>query len=273
MIAWTNLEQALTGFKCVANNLRESFRALAWGREHGSVVELPGISIASLGVAFQMFNAAFLSAPVEHELALDERLRIARDYFSLRGMRWAFWICEDWIGSASVRRKLSRACESAGLRLSSEMPGLAAERLAAPSRELPALEYRRVESEPTRNDFCALGASCFHVPIGWFAEVFNESITGDHPFVCWVGYRDGEPVATAATISYQGVIGLYNVATAPESRRRGCAEAITRHAIAVAARQNGAARTVLQSTSGGLRLYQRIGFQPVTRILVYNSVP
>ncbi len=273
MIAWTNLERALTAFECVANNLRESFRVLALGRERGSVVELRGVSIASLGVAFQMFNAAFLSAPVEYEPALDERLSVARDYFAMRGMRWAFWICEDWIVSAAVRRKLSRACENAGLRLSSEMPGLAADGLTAPSRALPVLEYRRVESEAIRNDFCALGASCFHVPIGWFAEVFNVSITGNHPFVCWVGYRDGEPVTTAATICCQGVIGLYNVATAPESRHRGCAEAITRHAIADAARQNGASRVVLQSTSGGLHLYQRIGFQPVTRILVYNSVP
>jgi GNAT superfamily N-acetyltransferase len=273
MIAWTNLEQALTGFECVANNLRQSFRALAQGREHGSVVELPGVSIASLGVAFQMFNAAFLSTPVAHELALHERLGVAREYFSSRGLRWAFWICEDWISSGSVRRKLSRACEHVGLRLSSEMPGLAADELAAPSRRLPVLEFRRVESELTRNDFCALGANCFHVPLGWFAEVFNPSITGIHPFVCWVGYRNGAPVTTAATISHQGVIGLYNVATAPESRHSGCAEAITRHAIAEAARQHGTSRVVLQSTAGGLHLYPRIGFQPVTRILVYNSVP
>lgn len=263
----------MISFECVANNLRQSFRVLAEGRESGGVTELPGVSIASLGASFQMFNAAFLSAPVETEAALNQRLGMARDYFLARGQRWAFWICEDWLTANGLRRRLSRACENVGLRLSSEMPGMSAERLAAPTRVLPALEMRRVDSESTLNDFRAIGASCFHVPIAWFAEVFNVSITLRHSFVCWVGYRDGEPVATAATIVHEGVIGLYNVATAAAHRHRGYAEAITRHAVDEATRQSGSTRVVLQATSGGLHLYQRIGFQPVTRILVYNSLP
>jgi GNAT superfamily N-acetyltransferase len=266
-------QKKLIGFECVANNLCQSFRALATGRERGEVVELPGVSIASLGAAFQMFNAAFLSAPVETEIALQERLNIARAYFAARELRWAFWICEERLTSGAVRRKLSRACENVGLRLASEMPGFAAESLAAPTRPLPPLEFRRVDSESTLNDFRCIGASCFHVPIAWFGEVFNVSVAAPHAFVCWVGYCNGQPVATAATIVYDGVIGLYNVATTPESRHRGYAEAITRHAIADASRQTGVARVVLQSTSGGLNLYQRIGFKPVTRILVYNSLP
>ena len=132
---------------------------------------------------------------------------------------------------------------------------------------------RQVDLESTLNDFRAVGASCFHVPITWFGEVFNVSIAGKHPFVCWVGYRDGEPVATAATILHEGIIGLYNVATAPAYRHRGYAEAITRRAVNEATRDSGSTRVVLQATLGGLHLYQRIGFQPVTRILVYNSIP
>lgn len=257
----------------MANNLRQSFRVLAEGRKDGAVTELPGVSIASLGAAFQMFNAAFFSAPIGTEAALHARLGMARDYFLARGQRWAFWICEDWLTSDGVRRRLSRACENVSLRLSSEMPGMAAEALAPPTRALPLLEFRRVNSETTLNDFRGIGANCFHVPLTWFSEVFNASITGAHPFACWVGYRDGEPVATAATVVHEGVIGLYNVATAPAYRHRGFAEAITRYAVDEAAGKGGPAPVVLQSTSGGMHLYQRIGFQPVTRILVYNSLP
>ena len=263
----------MIGFECVANNLRQSFRALAEGRESGGLTELPGVSIASLGVAFQMFNAAFFSAPLETEAQLHQRLALARDYFLARGQRWAFWICQDWLTSGGLQRRLSRACENVGLRLSSEMPGMAAGTLALRARALPPLECRRVNSESTLNDFRAVGASSFHVPLTWFGEVFNVSITGQHPFVCWVGYRDGEPVATAAAIVHEGVVGLYNVATAQAYRHRGYGEAITRHAVGEAMREGGRAGVVLQATSGGLHLYQRIGFQPVTRILVYNSIP
>jgi len=273
MIIWASLGTALKGFEGVANNLRESFRALAGGRPLGSVAELPGVSIASLGVKFQMFNAAFLSSPVETDIELEERLHMARVYFASHEQRWAFWICEDWLQTGSVRRKLSRYCENVGLRLTSELPGMAAEGLRKPSRELPALEIRRVDSETILNDFRAVGASCFHVPIAWFSEVFDTTLLADHPFACWVGYRDSEPVATAATIFAEGAIGLYNVATVPSCRHHGYAESITRKAIEKAARHCGSGSMVLQSTSDGYRLYSRIGFEPVTRVLVYNSVP
>jgi GNAT superfamily N-acetyltransferase len=257
----------------VADNLRQSFRVLADGRPRGRVLELPGVSIASLGVTFQMFNAAFLSEPVETHPALEARLQAAKNHFDSQALRWSFWMCEDWLLTNAIRRKLSRACETVGLRLSSELPGLAAERIRRPARKLPAIEFRRVDSPETLDDFRALGSTCFHVPISWFSEVFDTGITAAHPFVCWVGYHGGQPVATAATVSADGITGLYNVATIPEYRHRGYGEAITRHAIDTAAREANSTRVVLQSTSDGLRLYQRMGFEPVTRILVYNSVP
>jgi GNAT superfamily N-acetyltransferase len=257
-------------FRDVSDNLRESFRVLAEGRPGAEVLELPGISIASLGVSFQMFNAAFLSAPVETQSELEARLRTARSYFDARGLPWALWICEDWL-AVRVRRKLSRTCEAFGLRLSSEMPGMAADRLEPPKRKLPQLEVRRVDAETSLNDFRAIGSNCFHVPIVWFSEVFDEKMAARESFVCWVGYRDGMPVASAATVVSDGVLGIYNVATSPEYRNRGHAEAITRYAIDAALGVFPARRFVLQSTAAGQRIYERMGFRPVTRVLVYNS--
>src|ERR1700733_3395777 len=100
------------------------------------------------------------------------------------------------------------------------MPGMAAETIRPATRKLPALEVRRVKSAQTLNDFRALGSTCFHVPLSWFSEVFDPGIATNDAFVCWVGYLDGLPVATAATVSANGVVGLYNVATAPGYRKR-----------------------------------------------------
>jgi GNAT superfamily N-acetyltransferase len=263
--------RAEVSFHWVADNLRQSFRVLANGRPHGSVTELPGLSIASLGVSFQMFNAAFPSEPVETRSALEDRLRAAKHHFDSRTLRWAFWICEDWL-AADIRRKLSRTCETWGLRLSSDMPGMFTERIQRPTRMLPAIEVRRVQSAQTLDDFRALGSTCFHVPLSWFSEVFDPGMAAHPDFICWVGYRDGLPIATAATVAAHGIVGLYNVATVPEYRQRGYGEAITRHAIDAAIRETGATRIVLQSTADGLGLYQRIGFRPVTRVLVYGSL-
>lgn len=257
-------------FRDVSDNLRESFRVLAYGRPGAEVRELPGISIASLGVMFQMFNAAFVSEPVETQSALEERLRTACQYFDSRGLSWAFWICEDLL-AAGVRRKLSRTCEAHRLRLSSEMPGMAADRIQPPQRKLPGLEVRRVGAGASLNDFRAIGSQCFHVPFVWFSEVFDERVAAGRDFVCWVGYREGMPVATAASVVSNGALGIYNVATSPEFRKCGYAEAITRYAIDAGMRESPARRFVLQSTAAGQRIYERMGFRPVTRVLVYNS--
>ncbi len=253
----------------MAENLRQSFRTLAEGRPGAEVLELAGVSIASLGVAFQMFNAAFLSEPVETQQELEDRLRTAAGYFDSRRLPWAFWICEDWM-AAAIRRKLSRACQTYGLRLSAEMPGMATTRLRPPTRTLPESKCGRWSRGPTLNDFRALGSTCFHVPIAWFSEVFDERVAERKVFRCWVGYRDGVPVATAASVLSERALGIYNVATAPEHRKHGYAEAITRFAID-AGLGDKAPRLVLQSTSQGHRLYDRMGFYPVTRVLVYNS--
>src|ERR1700722_3725573 len=118
-------------FRAVEENLRQSFRVLAADRPGTDVAELPGVTIASLGAQFQMFNAAFLSAPADSAEELDERMETARTHFAARGTAWSFWICEGWLGAAA-RRKLSRCCQNAGLRLSAEMPGMTADRICQP---------------------------------------------------------------------------------------------------------------------------------------------
>jgi predicted GNAT family acetyltransferase len=147
-----------------------------------------------------------------------------------------------------------------------------ADRLMGQTRPLPEIEIRRVDSASVLDDFRAIGSICFHVPLAWFSEVFDATVPAQRrSFACWVAYSDGEAVATAATVTSDGVVGLYNIATAPGQRGRGFAEALTRHAAGAALAATGPLPLVLQSTSLGLRMYERLGFRTVTGIAVYNS--
>jgi GNAT superfamily N-acetyltransferase len=256
-------------FENVADNLRESFRAIAASRAPGEIRELPGVSIASAGVVFQMFNAAFLSAPVAGEADLARRIMLPSVHFNARGLEWAYWVCEDWL-EAGARRRSRQIFERHGLRHTVDLPGMVAERILPPVKPLPHLEIRRVGDLATRDAFCAIGSVCFHVPVPWFREVFDNDSVWDR-FIGWVGYADGEPVSTAATVIGGGAVGVYNVATMPEHQKRGDGETVMRHAVAEAQRRHGIERTILQSTPAGHRLYQRMGFRTVTNIAVYAS--
>jgi ribosomal protein S18 acetylase RimI-like enzyme len=260
-------------FAAVADNLRESFRVIAASRGApsgpGEVRELPGVSIAAAGVTFQMFNAAFLSAPVESETELARRILLASAHFDTRGFEWAFWVCEGWM-STKVRRRSRQAFEKKALRHSVDLPGMVTERLLPPVRSLPQMDVRRVRAGRALPDFCGIGSACFHVPIAWFREVFDSEGVWER-FAAYVGYVDGEPVSTAAVVLGGGVLGVYNVATLPEHQYHGYGEAVMRYALDDARRITGIERSILQSTPAGLRLYERMGYRAVTSVAVYST--
>lgn len=257
-------------FHAVDGNLRHMFRALAAGREEGELRELPGVEIAAVGTPFQMFNAAFLTSPVASEEDLDRRIAIAAVHMQSRGLPWSFWLCEDWLTRA-VRRRATRVFDRRRMSLASEMPGMAAEFLRPPVRPLPVLKMVPVADDETRLAFCEIGSICFHVPLTWIDEIFDDTLPMREGCAGWVGYCDGEAVSTVATTTGEGVIGVYNVATLPEFRQRGFGEAVTRYAIARAKESSGIDRTVLQATRHGLALYERMGYASVTRVMVFTD--
>jgi len=256
-------------FETVATNLRESFRVIAASRAAGEVRELPGVSIASAGVAFQMFNAAFLSGPVESEADLTRKVMLPAFHFQTRHQEWAYWVCEGWV-APKAQRKIRAVLERQGLRHSVDLPGMVAERVLPPVKPLPAVEVERVSNGRGREDFCAIGSVCFHVPIAWFCEVFDDARVWEH-FRAYVGYVGGVPVSTTAVVLGGNALGVYNVATLPEHQRSGYGEATMRAALVDARTAFGLERVILQSTVAGYRLYERMGFRTVTRVAVYAT--
>jgi len=262
-------------FEAVERNLRACFRAIASDRPGAEARDFAGITIASAGAEFQMFNSAFLAEPAgPSEADLERRFAAAKVHFNARGIDWAFWLCEGLVDRSLHRRFRSTAARH-GLTWAVDLPGMYADGLLCPRRPLPKIEVRRVADEATRLAFCDIGSVCFHVPMRWFREIFLWQPMWTGPFAGYVGYVDGEPVVTAATMvdsgAGSGVVGVYNVATLPSHRRRGYGEALVRHALDAVAKETGIRRTILQSTKTGLALYQQMGYRAVTKVSVYAS--
>jgi GNAT superfamily N-acetyltransferase len=257
-------------FRIVEENLRESFRVLASSRPTGVVREAPGVSIASAGVTFQMFNAAFLSAPVNGERELERRIATASTHFAERRQPWSYWVCEGWLDK-KARRSVAAAFRKHGLHLATVLPGMMAGTLTDPIRTLPQFDVRPVADRKTWTHFCQIGALCFNVPLAWFQEVFDDDRVWESGFKGYVGYAGGEPVSTAGIVVASGAVGVYNVATVPGHQKRGFGEAVMRHALALPHEQHGAQPSILQSTAQGFELYRRMGYSVVTNVAVYTS--
>ncbi len=258
-------------FEEIDANLRHTLCLLAARRPTGELHEAGGVTLASAGVRFGMFNAALISAPVPAcRDGLAARIAAAAAHFRKRRLDWSCWVCEHWL-EETLRPRADGIFVNFGLYRAAAYPGMLAERLAPPQRRLPPLEIRRVDDSATRLAFCQVGSLCFRAPFEWFREIFDRDGLWRDDLAGYVGYVRGEPAATAVTVAGAGSVGVYNVATLPSHQRRGYAEALMRHALEEARQATGIERTILQSTTQGLSLYTRMGYREVTRFSVYAT--
>jgi hypothetical protein len=258
-------------YDLVEQNLRHCFRVMTGGRPHSDIREYPGLTIASAGVTFQMFNAAFLAPPLVESLDdLKRRMALAAIHFQQRRIKWSFWCVEDMI-APMIRSRAFDILDRAGLDWAVELPGMIADEIL-PQRYHPAkLEIVPVHDHRERLAFCEIGSVCFRVPLPWFREIFTYGPLWDSGFRAWNGYANGEPVVTAAAVVSGEVVGIYNVATLPTHRRNGYAETILRHTLDQLRTETGIHRSILQSTDYGYQLYRGMGYRQVTTVTVFTS--
>jgi GNAT superfamily N-acetyltransferase len=102
----------------------------------------------------------------------------------------------------------------------------------------------------------------------WVGEVYRREGLAD-PWRHYLGWLDGEPVATATIFLAAGVAGVYFVMTVPEARRRGIGGAITLAALQDA-RDSGIQYAVLGSSAAGRSVYAGLGFRELCTIDLYE---
>jgi GNAT superfamily N-acetyltransferase len=86
----------------------------------------------------------------------------------------------------------------------------------------------------------------------------------------FVGYADGEPIASGLGWRTGRTIGVYSIATIPSARRRGYGAAMTARVVAdgLAA---GCTAAALQASELGRPIYERLGFRTVVSYVAYEE--
>jgi GNAT superfamily N-acetyltransferase len=253
----------------VAENLLRALRFFGQARSAGEILDLPGVSIIICGLNYAAFNASLVARPIDGDpRELARLIDVSAREFDARHVRWTCWVCEHFLGQPLLR-DAQRIFTRHGLRPLTEAPGMYAERLLPPQRELPKLEVVTVNDERTRSAFAHIMSVAFDIPRSICTSIYGSEHAWMGAFRGYVGYANGKPVTTAATMITGDVIGLYSVATLPQHRRLGFAEVIMRHVIEQHKRSSGSERSILQATPSGISLYQKMGYQTVTNFNVY----
>jgi len=255
--------------RAVADNLLEALRFFGQARADAEIQDLPGVSLIFCGLNYAAFNAALQAAPIDgdsHELS--RLIDLSAQKFDARNLRWTYWLCQDYL-SAALRKEAGRVFKRHGLRHLTEAPGMYTDRLAPATRRLPALDVRPVADTATRTAFADVMSTAFEIPRSVSASVYGSPQAWNGSFQGYVGYANGRAVTTAAAVITGDVIGLYSVATLPQHRRLGFAEAIMREVIDESRRSRQVSRLVLQATASGFSLYEAMGYRSVTNFHVF----
>ncbi len=251
--------------RAVSDNLVDALRFFGRARQDAEIRDLPGVSLIFCGLNYAAFNAALLTTPVGDNADQLERLvDVATAHFEARKLRWTLWLCDDFL-SARLRMQAPHIFSRRGLRILTRAPGMYAESLLPSARTLPSVEVRRVSDARTRAAFSEIMSTAFDIPHSVSVSIYGAEQAWCNGFDGYVGFVHGRAVTTAASMISANVHGIYSVATLPQHRRRGFAEAIMRQILQRAPLQP----TVLQSTASGLSLYEKMGYRTITDFAVY----
>ena len=147
--------------------------------------------------------------------------------------------------------------------------GMVAEELT-PAKPLPhGLEMRRANDSATRNDLVDLNTIAYGIPHEVGRQGPAQECFWDDSFHGYVAYLDNKPVACTMTAPLDGRLYVSWVATHPEHRRKGYADAVMRKSLASAHEATGITRTVLHATLEGQPVYERMGYRNVVGFTWY----
>lgn len=236
----------------VNENWGTAFERLAAYQPDGATRSFGSVTAISTGIPVPLFNPVF----VFEEPRRDE-LATAVSWMGDREAPFQITVADTVLDAAeplATDLGLERAAEP--------MPGM---RLASldesPAQETP-VEIDEVGDTDEMDAFAAVTAAAFDMPMDIARQLSPPEVVSDDAMEAFLGREEGEPVACGLLVRSGDVAGVYNIGVIDDYRRRGIGEAIT-WAVLRAGSEAGCSTGVLQSSSMGYPVYERMGFETV----------
>ena len=221
----------------------------------------PEMEIAFAGIAVPLFNLAFPKSKTE--LKREEFERLLGEFGKIlesRGVPGLLFL------------RTGQAEKNSGIEAMFRMPGMVAGELLPPKRALREFVIREVAGAAMAEEIARLNVVSHEMELKDVAELTCAGLWGgpNHGFLL---YEDGVAVAGGSASFVEGVSYIGWMATLPEHRGHGYAEALLRHMDAFIRRRYGVNETVLHATEMGRPVYERMGFRAVDEFAAYLCAP
>jgi ribosomal protein S18 acetylase RimI-like enzyme len=228
------------------DSMRVVFRATPETSEGGHLAELDGV-IGSVVPAVPERSVAN-SVVYQSEDALIAALpELARIYDDAGVIAWTVWTPEH-------HERARQALAEAGHKLDADPAAMIAR---LDEVEPPRPEDPEPVDDPTREELGLINDQAYGTGDAFRRLMGSGPANPRHTYIL----RDGEqPVASVVSFHHAGDCSIWWVATVPEARGRGLAQALMRRALHDG-RHNGCQLTTLQATKLGQPVYERLGYR------------
>jgi GNAT superfamily N-acetyltransferase len=232
-------------------------RVVAAGAETSRVIDRGGVTAAVVPEVADrsVVNSVAYCDATALRAALDD---LAGAYDQAGVSAWTVWVPED---DAEARALL----EGAGHRMDAEPMAMVADLALLSAPDSDELDW---DAEADPQVLGSINDHAYGWPVGTFGAAMRNfgQVEGLRLYQARV---DGEPACVLGTYDDGDDCGIYFVATLEEHRGKGLARRLLHRALAEA-RERGLATSNLQSTKKGYPVYERLGYDPVCRLEMWE---
>jgi GNAT superfamily N-acetyltransferase len=243
-------------------NMVVAFVAILSGVPGALVTTDGGVAVVASGLPVSLFNQLLVTDPEASPTAVATAVATMRE----RGASWLAHLREG------VDARFEPILAAIGLAAGDDdatMPGMALHPI--PAVEPAAThEIRLVRDEAGMADHVAVVAAGFGMPIELAAQVMTPGLAAADGVSVYVGYLDGLPITVGLGVRTGRTIGVYNIATVPEARRRGFGAEMTAR-VAADGLAAGCDTAILQASVMGQPIYERLGYRTVVRYRAWTE--
>lgn len=197
--------------------------------------------------------------------ALKEVVNESERHFCPRNVQYTVWTFKH-DGNETTMDKL-------GYGRLTTVPGMVREG-AAEERSVKGLSIELVQNRKMLKEFAQVGFEVFEFldsDRALYMKGINDApdrVMNDADI--FIGYLQGDPVATGISFTKGRSVGVYFVGTVENARNRGIGTAMTARCINSGI-DRGADVSLLQSSEEGFKVYERLGFKRCCDIEIYSK--
>lgn len=200
---------------------------------------------------------------------MDRLIQNALAHFKSLNIKRLSWLIQEQVPPNEIKEQLEAQGLTFRESFATEM-AVDVSSLPETPQVPPGLRIISVEDEELLRKWIHVASIGFGIPQAveniWY-EFFAEAAC-DRPFRTYLAFLNNEPVGTSQLFTSAGVAGIYNVTCIPEARGQGIGAAVTLAPL-LEAREMGYRVGILQASSMGRSVYQRLGFQEFGKLSVY----